>query len=71
MYRVLRYFTDALDNGHAYHTGDEFPRDGVEVSEQRIEELSTSNNKLGVPLISEVDGEIPAEPKKRKTRKKG
>lgn len=54
MYRVLGYFTDRLDNHHPYNVGDIFPREGLEVSEDRIKELSSRNNKRGVKLIEEV-----------------
>ena len=56
-YRVVEFFTDLTDNHYAYHTGDKFPRDGVVVSEGRLSELSTTNNKLGKPVIERVDDE--------------
>ena len=54
MYRVVEYFTDLQDNGHAYDVGDIFPREGVEVSAERLEELSSSKNKRGKALIELV-----------------
>lgn len=54
MYRVIKFFTDLHDNDHAYHVGDEFPREGVEVSDERLQELSGYKNKQGVPLIEPV-----------------
>ena len=54
MYRVVEYFTDLQDNGHAYNVGDIFPREGVEVSAERLEELSSVNNKRGKALIELV-----------------
>ena len=54
MYRVVEYFTDLQDNGHAYNVGDIFPREGVEVSAERLEELSSSKNKRGKALIELV-----------------
>ena len=54
MYRVIDYFTDLQDNGHAYDVGDIFPREGVEVSAERLEELSSSKNKRGKALIELV-----------------
>lgn len=59
MYKVLAYFTDLQDNNHPYKAGDQFPRKGLEVSEKRIEELSTGTNRRGVPLIKLVE-EAPA-----------
>lgn len=55
MYRVIKLFTDLQDNKHLYNVGDTFPRVGKDVTAGRIEELSGSNNKQGVPLIALVD----------------
>lgn len=74
MYRVLRYFTDLTDDNTAYHTGDAFPREGVTVPAERIEELSGKNNKRGIPLIEKVgdkEESAPEDKKPRKARKKG
>lgn len=54
MYQVIRFFTDLKDNDYAYKVGDTFPREGVEVSEERLTELAGSNNKQGTPLIKKV-----------------
>ena len=53
-YRVVSYFEDLQDFNHPYHTGDFFPRVGLNVSEARIKELATVNNKQGKPLIELV-----------------
>ena len=63
MYRVIKAFTD-LKASHAYSVGDTFPHNGVEVDTERIEELSSDKNRLGVPLIEEVVE------KPKRTRKK-
>ncbi len=55
MYKVIKYFTDLQDNDHAYNVGDEFPHDGMEVTEKRLLELSTSANRRGMPLIEQVN----------------
>lgn len=63
MYKVIKRFHDLQDarktkSGTAYHeynVGDVFPRDGMEVSEERIQELAGSDNKQGVPLIELVE----------------
>lgn len=55
MYRVVRYFTDLQDNNYAYNAGDKFPRDGVEVSNERINELLSDQNKQCRQLIQYVD----------------
>ena len=64
MYRVVKRFYDLKAN-HAYSVGDTFPHDGVEVDAERIAELASDNNRLGVPLIEEVAG------KQKRSRKKG
>ena len=64
MYKVIESFTDLQDNNHAYSVGDTFPHTGVEVDSERIAELASDKNRLGVPLIEEI-----AEKTKR-TRKK-
>ena len=65
MYKVIKYFTDLQDNNYAYYVGDTFPRNGVNVDAERIEELSSDKNLQGVPLIEEV-----AEKQKRTRKKK-
>ena len=54
MYKALCFFTDLKDHEHAYHAGDVFPRRGMTVSEERIKELASCNNRRGVPVIEEV-----------------
>ena len=65
MYRVVHKFYDLKDNNHAYSVGDTFPHDGVKVDAERIAELASDKNRLGVPLIEEV-----AEKTKRARKKK-
>ena len=55
---TIKYFTDLQDNGHAYHEGDIFPREGLEVSDERIEELSTDANRRNEPLIKAVEDPV-------------
>lgn len=55
MYKVINYFTDLQDKNHAYNVGDPFPRAGLKVTEDRLAELSGSNNKQGKPLIAKVE----------------
>lgn len=65
MYRVIVFFTDIQDGGHAYNVGDIFPREGVTVSEQRLKELSGAENKRGKALIEAVkEKKAEAEPVK-------
>lgn len=60
MYRVIRFFTDAQDNKHAYHEGDIYPREGIVPSDERIRELMSGNNFQRVPLIELYKGEVKA-----------
>ena len=65
MYKVIKSFTDLQDNNYAYYVGDTFPHNGVEVGAERVAELSSDKNRLGVPLIEEI-----AEKPKRTRKKK-
>ena len=66
MYKVIHFFTDLQDNGHEYSVGDKFPRTGLTVSENRLKELATANNKQGKPLIEIISNdEVEESPKKR------
>lgn len=58
MYKVVKYFTDLQDNGHAYKIGDIFPRDGMKVTDDRIAKLSGKDNLRGVPLIEKIEDTI-------------
>ena len=62
-YKVIRDFADMQDGGHIYKAGDEFPRLGAVPTEERILELSGSNNRIGSALIAEISVK-----KKRKTK---
>ena len=64
MYRVINAFRDLKDNNHVYSVGDTFPHNGVEVDAERLSELASDKNRLGVPLIEEVTE------KPKRTRKK-
>ena len=65
MYKVIKSFTDLKDNNHAYYVGNTFPHNGVEVDAERIEELASNKNRLGVPLIEEIK-EKPKRTQKKK-----
>lgn len=65
MYKVIKRFRDLQDNNHAYSVGDTFPHNGVVVDAERIAELASDKNRLGVPLIEEI-----AEKPKRTRKKK-
>lgn len=57
MYIVIKFFTDLQDEGRPYKVGEAFPRKGKKVSKARFEELASSNNKQGEPLIEWVEAE--------------
>ena len=59
-------FCDLQDSNHVYSAGDTFPRDGMEVSAERIDELAGHRNRLGVPLIAE-SAEKPKKARKTKS----
>lgn len=54
-YKVIHSFTDLQDFNHPYKVGDAFPRLGLKVSEERLKELASKNNKQKKPLIEEVE----------------
>ena len=65
-YLVIVPFTDLQDNDFQYRVGDEYPRSGLEVSNERLEELSTKNNRRGIQIIAPVEAtekpeEVPLE----------
>lgn len=79
MYKVVVSFRDLQNNGYRYHVGDNFPHDGLSVSNERIDELLTDKNRRHTPMIVEetvtetepVDiPEVTEEKPKRKGRKK-
>ena len=67
MYKVIKAFHDLKDfkkdkNGkiteyHYYNAGDTYPRTGIKPTDARIEELSSSANQQGEPVIQEVSDE--------------
>ena len=70
MYKVIEFFTDLHDNEHPYEVGDVFPRDGVEVTTERLGELASTSNRRGIQLIEKVEEpEKAAKPKKKSSKK--
>ena len=65
MYKVIRYFVDLQDNNRPYSVWDVFPHADASypVTEDRLAELASSENKQGVPLIVEE------KPKKKRAKK--
>jgi hypothetical protein len=70
MYKVINFFTDLQDFNHPYKVGDVFPRQGMNVSEERLKELAGSKNKQGKPLIEKIEEEIAVESAEKVERKK-
>ena len=62
MYKVIKHFIDLHDNDHSYNEGDIFPREGGDVSEERIKELAGSDNKQHTPLIELVEEDPTIQP---------
>lgn len=56
-FRVIEKFEDMKDENHLYEVGDEFPHDGRRVSKKRLEELSSEENRRGIPLIEGYEEE--------------
>ena len=58
------------DNNYAYDPTDPsrntYPRKGLNVLQSRINELASSKNRQGVPLIEEIP-EVEEKPKKKST----
>lgn len=68
-YKVINYFEDLQDFNHPYKVGDVFPRLGMNVSEARLKELSTANNRQKKPLIELVEEKASVEVKEIKNDK--
>ena len=64
-YKVIEYFEDLQDNGRPYNVGDVFPVDGNTVTDERLSELASTQNRRRIPLIEEL-----AEKPKRARKKK-
>ena len=64
MYKVVVRFADLRDNNYIYEVGDDYPKKGSEPTLERIRELASDKNKIGVPLIEEVEKPKPKRKKK-------
>ena len=56
MYKAVCDWRDLTDN-HLYHAGDEYPYDGRAISDKRIDELLSNQNKAHKRLIEAVRSE--------------
>ena len=53
-YTVVEDFTDLQDKNKVYHKGDVYPNPANKnISKERIKELTSSDNKMGKPVIEE------------------
>ena len=64
MYKVLKPFSDLLDDCYVYEEGAMYPRDGYTPTDERIEELAGTENARGEALI-----EAPKATKKVRAKK--
>lgn len=53
MFKVIKSFADAQDNGHIYNVGDVFPRPGMKVDDDRIKWLLSVNEEHTTAYIAE------------------
>lgn len=54
-YEVVQKFKDVQDNGKVYQKGDRYPKPlNKKVSEERLNELASTSNKLGQPVIKVI-----------------
>ena len=65
MYKVISEFYDLQDGCKHYLPGDTFPREGMTVSDLRLESLATDRNLCGYKLIEKVEQEETKPIKKR------
>lgn len=56
-YVVIYDFKDLKDQDTIYTKGDPYPKTGIEVPKERLEELQGKENKIGKPLIEVVESE--------------
>ncbi|WP_433943468.1 termination factor Rho [Paenibacillus sp. SN-8-1] len=54
MYKVVSRFKETNHDGHVYEVGDLYPKDGAKATKARLEELSSTKNKIGKVFIEEV-----------------
>lgn len=54
-YKVACDIFKDLDDGHIYEKGKDFPYDNREIPEERINMLTSVNNKMGVVLVVEKE----------------
>ena len=50
-YHAAVDFYDLQDANRFYHAGETYPREGLNVTAARLDELAGDNNRMGHPLI--------------------
>lgn len=55
MYKAIKFFQDLQDNNFPYEAGDIYPREGLEVSKERLAELASDKNLRKEVLIKKVE----------------
>lgn len=68
MYKVIKKFADLEDRNHIYNIDDVYPREGAEPSDERIEFLASSQNKLKTPVIQLIPEEKPRKKAEKKEK---
>ena len=63
--KVLIAFTDGEDGNHVYIVGDQYPRMGLEPTDERVAYLASDRNRLKTPVIEQP------KTKKKPVRKAG
>ena len=70
MYKVIYKFADKLDKNYVYEVGDIYPREGVDVADERLVELSSNKNAIGKPVIEKMMEEPVKTEEKPKAKRK-
>lgn len=69
-YKVTKAFVDLNDNLYQYKAGEVYPREGIEVDEDRAKELATVENLSGQVLIEVIkSARRPATPEDKKQKR--
>lgn len=70
-FKVLYSFADREDNNHIYNVGDTYPRDGFVADDERINALSTTENRHGTVFIEKVKDNDDSRTSKSNSRRFG
>ena len=70
MYRAIEQFADLQDGNYIYGIGEIYPRKGHSPTEERLKELSGTENKVGKPVIQYFDDPVEEENKQKNKKQK-